>query len=497
MVSTKIPDVWRAAVPARGSLRWLGQKYGNESMQKLRADWHRVSRFFGVGDASGGTPAKTDFEKAYRDRRRRQPAHLASIALAVRLLLTRGGDPTAENELRERPRDLASKGGHHPVVEVLRQAEVARPAGSLFTDEPEDFDPHVVVMKNSTRALDESAVAALESRLGVRLPGEYRGFLKRFNGGMPRPAKFRLRTDDGSGMTCEITRFLAAEGEPSFGEDTDLEATRTRLTDWGLPRRMLPIATVVDEFEGGLLCLSLRGKDRGRLVYYAPTDSSDSTTYPVAKSLNHLFDRMSQRRDSTPAWVRAIDDDDPEAIQAWLAAGGTLKKRYRGRSPLEIAVAEGKLRVVRWFLDQGTKPEAVFRVALEAGQPEVLLDLLGREGFRPAVPASALSGFFLAPAVWHSGDLVGRLIDLGADVNAATAQGLTPLMIAAQHATPEVVSMLLARGARANIWSEQGEMALHRAVCSTSRPEMLEKMRLLIDAGEALFRPWSNLKRRG
>jgi hypothetical protein len=59
-------------------------------------------------------------------------------------------------------------------------------------------------------------------------------------------------------------------------------------------------------------------------------------------------------------------------------------------------------------------------------------------------------------------------------------------MIAAQHATPEVVRFLLARGARAGVWSQQGEMALHRAICTKQRSEMLEKMRILIDAGESL-----------
>lgn len=417
------------------------------------------------------------------------PLHYAAQAgavEAVRLLLARGADPTAENETGERPRDLAARGGHDRVVEALSDAEAARPLGPSFEDEPEDFDTHGVAVKGSPGGLDEAALTALEARLGVRLPGEYRGFLKRFNGGAPRPARFRLRDDNGSGMKCEVKRFLAVGGESSFGEDTHVEGARDRLADWGLPRRMLPIASVDDEVEGGLLCLSLRGKDRGRVSYYAPTDGGDSTTHPVAKSLSRFFERLIRNKDTTPVWVRAIEDDDPEALGALLAGRGTLKKRYRGRGPLQIAVAEGKLRVVRWFLDQGASPEAAFRLSLEAGQPEVMLEILGREEFRPAVPASALGGFFFADAVWRGADLVGRLINLGADVNAADRSGQTPLMTAAQHGTPEVVELLLRRGARANLWNQRGETALHRAVFSTSRPEMLVKMRLLIDAGEGL-----------
>ncbi len=471
---------------ARGLLRYeiAAELTGPSLARKAEVFWTDPAMVGAFLDA-GADPDYIDDQAADGN----APLHYAAQAgtvEAVRLLLARGADPTAENETGERPRDLAARGGHDRVVEVLDQAEAARPRGPSFEDEPEDFDPHVVTLRGSPGGLSEDALAALEARLGARLSGEYRGFLKRFNGGVPRPARFRLRGDDGSGMKCEVKRFLAVGAESSFDEDTDLEAARARLADWGLPRRMLPIASVDDEVEGGLLCLSLRGKDRGQVAYYTPTDGSDTTTHPVAKSLSRFFERLSRHKDTTPTWVRVIEDDDPEAFGAWLAGGGTLKKRYRGRIPLEIAVGEGKLRVVRWFLDQGARPEAAFRLALEAGRPEVMLELLSRDGFRPDVNASALGGFFFAPAVWRDADLVGRLIDLGADVNAADRSGQTPLMTAAQHGTPEVLKLLLRRGAGANVWNQRGETALHRAVCSTPRPEMLEKIRLLLDLGESL-----------
>jgi SMI1-KNR4 cell-wall len=173
---------------------------------------------------------------------------------AVCLLLARGADPRAENEKGERPPNLAAKAGHDRVVEALEEAEALRPLGPSFADEPEDFDLHAVTLKGSPSELAEAALAAFDARLGVRLPGEYRGFLKRFNGGVPRPDRFRLPDDGGSGMKYEVKRFLAVGAESSFGEDTDLDATRARLADWGLPRRMLPIASVDDDDdEGGLL----------------------------------------------------------------------------------------------------------------------------------------------------------------------------------------------------------------------------------------------------
>jgi ankyrin repeat protein len=418
------------------------------------------------------------------------PLHYATQAgelEAVRLLLARGADPTVENEQGESPRDLAARAGHAQIVEALDEAAAKQPARASFEDESQEVDIHSVVIAGSAGGLDEDALVALEARLQVRLPGEYRGFLKRFNGGKPRPTRFRFRDDeDDSAVKCQVKCFLSVGGEPRFAEVTDLESTRDDLADWGLPRRMLPIASVDDEISGGLLCISLRGKDRGGIAYYPQNDSSESTTYPVAKSLSRFFARLSKAKDKTPTWVRAIEDDNPDSLATWLTDDGNLKKRYRGRTPLELAVGEGKIRVVRWLLEQGTEAEAAFQLAVEAGQAEVMLDLLGREGFQPSVPASILGSFFFAPAVWRSVELVGRLIDLGADVNASGGSGQTPLMIGAQHATPEVLQLLIGRGARANVWSPQGETSLHRAVCSASRPEMMEKMSLLIDAGESL-----------
>ena len=174
--------------------------------------------------------------------------------------------------------------------------------------------------------------------------------MKRFNGGVPSPARFAFRGDDDdqAAVRCEVTRFLAVGAAPSsLGEPLDLEAIREQLADWGLPERLLPIANANDEVSGGLLCLSLRGKDRGRIVYYPQNDSTDSTTYRLAKSLSAFFGQLSKSKRKTPEWVTAIEDGDLDGLKRWLDGGGKLTTGHRGRTPLDLAVEKGRIDVVR------------------------------------------------------------------------------------------------------------------------------------------------------
>jgi ankyrin repeat protein len=415
-------------------------------------------------------------------------AHTGAVE-AVRLLLERGADPTVNNDERHLPQDLASHAGYIDLAVLLDQAVMARPAPADPAREPEAVDLHKVAIRDALPGLSEDALKELEQRLGTRLPGEYRAFLKRFNGGVPRPARFGIRNDDDDegAVRCEVTRFFAVGGAPSsLGEHVDLEATHERLADWDIPKRLLPIAAAEDEYSGGLLCISLRTKDRGRIVYYPQNDSTDSTTYRVAKSLSAFFGLLSKAKRKLPGWVTAIEEGDLGALERWLDGGGKVTTRHRGRTPLEIAVENGRTDVVHALVARGVTQQEAFQTAMQAGHDAIMLDLLGDDGVRRSVPKHVLSLFTLASGVWRNAELIRQFVALGADLDVASGPGLTPLMIAAQLATPDVLRFLLAQGARAGRWSSQGEMALHRAALAQPRIEMLEKMRILIDAGEGL-----------
>jgi ankyrin repeat protein len=69
-------------------------------------------------------------------------------------------------------------------------------------------------------------------------------------------------------------------------------------------------------------------------------------------------------------------------------------------------------------------------------------------------------------------------LQIGADINALTNSGATPLIYACQNSRFEVVASLLQLGADANRRDIQGNTALHRACENSALPEI----RLLLDS---------------
>ena len=289
--------------------------------------------------------------------------------------------------------------GYIDLAVVLDQAVTARPAPPDLAREPEAVDLHKVTIRDAMPGLDKDALKELEQRLGTRLPGEYRPFLKRFNGGVPSPACFAFRGDDDdqAAVRCEVTRFLAVGAAPSsLGEPLDLEAIREQLADWGLPKR-LASDRERQRRSFGRAAVPLAARQRSRaIVYYPQNDSTDSTTYRLAKSLRPFFGQLSKSKRKTPEWVTAIEDGDLDGLKRWLDGGGKLTTGHRGRTPLDLAVEKGRIDVVRALIARGLTPEEAFQSAMQAGQDAIMLELLGDDRVRRSVPKHVLSLFLLA-----------------------------------------------------------------------------------------------------
>lgn len=346
--------------------------------------------------------------------------------------------------------------------------------------------------RDSGPPLTNDDLDAAEARFGVPLPREYREFLLAQNGGIPRPNSFQVtegnETLPAQRIRVEIERFFSIAPSGRFAQSpSSLDAARQALADSGIPGHLLSIAAVDDGFSGGVLCVSLAPADEGIISYVAQDEDGEYAVYCVADSLTALFESMAKRKRKSPIWVTAIDDGDVEAVRQWLDGGGSLSETYKDViTPLDRAVQEGQLAVAKLLIERGGSVAEAYDHAVGAGQADILRYLISLPEGRRRAASEDFTAFRHAPDFFRDVDLLRQLITHGAKINRTAGADYAPLHMVAATGTPETLRLFLDNGARPNEWSEYGELALHRAVFSATREEMLAKMKMLIDAGEDL-----------
>lgn len=106
--------------------------------------------------------------------------------------------------------------------------------------------------------IDVAEVSKLEDALGTHLPGDYRDFLSKYNGGYPEP---NVSQTGPPGVVGVHVFYGILDGE-RVGED--LLYQRNLLVD-RVPANILPIGA--DDF-GNKICLSLRPESYGSIFFW-------------------------------------------------------------------------------------------------------------------------------------------------------------------------------------------------------------------------------------
>lgn len=135
--------------------------------------------------------------------------------------------------------------------------------------------------------ISEEELAAFEQAYQIHLPAEYRDFLLRYNGGMPKRRIFDIDMD-GFPNSIPIQLFSGVSQTHPLG----LQATMATFVG-RMPANLIPIAN--DSF-GNPICLSVSGEDTG-YVYFWDRDMEQeepdySNVYFIAKSFNAFLDLL-------------------------------------------------------------------------------------------------------------------------------------------------------------------------------------------------------------
>ena len=222
--------------------------------------------------------------------------------------------------------------------------------------------------------------------------------------------------------------------------------TRERLDGW-----LADGADVDREFDDAIIAA-----DDDRAAYLltkgADVNKKDPQGYtPLAASVRlgslpttlFLLDHGARVEDpDSDGWtplLHAVLRNDKPAIEAFLAHGASIETPAPGGyTPLSIAIEEKKYDAAKMLIEKGAKID-------EPVNAKKLTPLMIAASDRP--PESAAAKLTQGS---DSIDIARALLTKGANVNAASVDGVTALMIAAARDNAPMVGLLLQAGARAD-----------------------------------------------
>lgn len=143
----------------------------------------------------------------------------------------------------------------------------------------------------------EKRIESFEDYCGIKLPTEFKDFLRQSNGAIPETNVF-LYNDRG----YVVERFLCLLDEPQSDDvngwydiEVVLSQVDTRLTDDEdlVGANIIPFAAL---FAGDFVCLDFRSGNTPSVLVWFHEESEDfnPVTVEVAKSINEFFDMLKE-----------------------------------------------------------------------------------------------------------------------------------------------------------------------------------------------------------
>lgn len=201
--------------------------------------------------------------------------------------------------------------------------------------------------------------------------------------------------------------------------------------------------------------------------------------------------RAADSEGNTPLH-HAARSTDPAVAALLLDAGAQVDAlNGEGFSALGVACNSGNWRLARYLIEHGAKPEPA------GGQPALLaavageddpagVQLLLRHKARADARGHEQRTALMQAAASGNAEIVGVLVDAGADRNAHDANGLTPLLEAARNGHTDVVARLALTRPNVAATDAQQRNALVLACIGGASPDLLRQLMVLgVDPNQA------------
>ncbi|WP_439622304.1 ankyrin repeat domain-containing protein [Gemmata sp.] len=441
----------------------------------------------------------------------RTPLHFASTPSVARFLIANGADIDARDQHGRTPlADAVDQCGRYILPDAARHLGVAR----VLVAAGATCDPLTAAFIGDTNRLraallaapalarnDKLVVAAvsgghaptvqllLDSAANPNAVDEDRS---------PNPALFYALAHP------DVVRVLLTAGAKSKGRFKPIRYSKGFMTDNG--QTLLHYAADKGHVETAKLLLEAGADMNSRDALLGETPLQCAAMFGRVEMIRFLLDQKASVRGTTGmvAMSRAGGDNRAAVIRILRNAGVPLDlfsaleigdeayarmlieavpllafATHQHFSVLEMAAFKGHNDLVALLLDMGVPIEAGDNSALMAGvwgRHPSTIELLLRRGAN--VNWQRHSGY----ALLHSAEtaaVANQLIGAGADVNARSGDGRTPLHDAVESGKHAVAEALLDAKADVNAADKNGRTPLHVAV----ERENVEAVRLLLTAG--------------
>ena len=144
-------------------------------------------------------------------------------------------------------------------------------------------------VEETGESLTDEQLERFEGTLRAVLPGPYRRFLLKSNGGVPCPDTIDVEGAPGSPTDVQV--FFGI-GRPV--KSSDLDWNKRTFAD-RLPSELLPIAC---DSGGNLFCITLAGDAAGHVIY-VDLEPLQPTHYRVARDFDTFLDKIGSHRPAT------------------------------------------------------------------------------------------------------------------------------------------------------------------------------------------------------
>lgn len=150
-------------------------------------------------------------------------------------------------------------------------------------------------MEESGKKLNNDKILKFENELNIQLPLDYKNFMLKNNGGIPKKdwAFDFVDTETNSITSSLITCFYVIYPEET-DEDDDLRTIyQMHQEEEELPKDMLPIA---EDPSGNVICMCVSKSNFGRIFFcdheLEDTETGYIVTYAIADSFSAFLDKL-------------------------------------------------------------------------------------------------------------------------------------------------------------------------------------------------------------